>query len=161
MRFRDFLLTFLVSVLATVLTVQLLITIEYIPTQPTYQTQIRQNITGEFTTPATGYPPPTRKIYNVENVTKNAALRILHVYIEFKVISNPNHAFIDFCLWLIDDSLGQKKIAEVKDLDSAFGVLSLDINVDVNHAYSVLIWAASPYISNGTYQGKIIQDISF
>ena len=161
MRFKDFLLTVLVSVLATVLTVQLLITIEYIPTQRPYQTQIRQDITGEFTTPAIGYPPPTRKVHQILNATKNAALRILHIYIEFEVISNPDHAFIDFYLWLIDDSLGQKKIAEVKDLDSAFGVLSLGINVDVNHAYSVLIWAASPHISNGTYQGKIIQDISF
>jgi len=160
MRFRDFLLTVLVSVLATVLTVQLLITIEYIPTQRTTQTQIRQNVTGEFTTPTIGYPPP-KKIHPILNVTKNAVLRVLHIYIEFNVLFNPNHTDVEFYLWLVDDTLNHKKIVEVKDTDSAYGVLSLDINVNVNHAYSIWIWAASLGISNGTYQGKIIQDISF
>jgi len=161
MRFRDFLLTVLISVLATVLTVQLLITLEYIPTQGPSQTQIRQNITGEFTTPAIGYPPPTRKVHQILNATKNAALRILHIYIEFNVISNPNQVKIEFYLWLVDDSLNRKKVAEVKDSDITFGVLSLDINVNTNHAYSVWIWAASDRVSNGTYQGRIVQDLSF
>ena len=161
MRFRDFLLTVLVSVLATVLTVQLLITIEYIPTQRPYQTQIRQNITGQFTTPAIGYPPPTRKVHQILNATKNAAARILHIYIEFNVISNPDRSEIDFYLWLVDDSLNHKVIAEVKDSDTTFGVLSLDISVNTDHAYSTWIWAKSPSTSNGTYQGKILQDLSF
>jgi len=161
MRFRDFLLTVLVSVLATVLTVQLLITIEYIPTQRPSQTQIRQNITGQFTTPATGYPPPTKKVHQILNATQNPAVRILHIYVEFNVISNPNRTDIKFYLWLVDDSLNHKVIAEVKDSDTAFGVVSLDISVSIDHAYSVWIWATSLTTSNETYQGRIVQDLSF
>ncbi len=159
MRFRDFLLTILVSVLATVLTVQLLITIEYIPTQKAYQTQIRQNITGEFTTPTIAYPP-AKKVHNIFNVTNDAVLRVLHIYVEFNIIFNPNYTDVEFYLWLVDDTLNHKKIVEVKDTDSAYGVLSLNINVNVDHAYSIWIWATSLGVSNGTYQGKIIQDIS-
>jgi len=158
MRVKDLFYTIVISIITSSFMIGILISVGILQTQMSLSYEVRQSFSSEFSTLVPGRPPPTKDVVPVQNVTNEAISRMLHICVEFDVTYNSEQQPVQFYLWLIDDSLRNHKVAEIVDSGELYCMLSLDKSVSVNHAYSLWIWAESPFNISGTYYGTVIQD---
>ncbi len=148
--------TVIISSITTILILGSLIWVGVIPLQPnTYQ--LRQTIQEAFT--ITGKNNQQTFTYPIKNITGEATERTLKVYVEFTETNNPSKKEINMEIQLYDTEINKEITKVTSNLDSIYGVSSIDFNLNPKRFYFVrlIIYGVN---TTGSLRGNVLQDIT-
>jgi len=161
MRFKDFLITILISTITSLIIVWTLINAGIIQTQHHYflKQSHSDTLTGIFNETIKSYVIYIEKIH-IENVSEEIAIRFLHISLEARILNYDYHEIVDINYLKLTDQNYQIVISE-KSLRFAASNAFLTIDTSANpvHAYYISLKVTGTHNFTLTYVLKIIQEL--
>lgn len=163
MRFKDFLITILISTITSLIVIWTLINAGIIPTPQQYpKIYLKQTHLGTLV----GLLNQTSKIYeaeidriSIENVSEKTSLRLLHISLEARV-TNFGREILDINHLKLTDQTLQRVISEKSvRFASNYTFLTIDTSVNPVHTYYISLKATGTYNFTLTYNLMIIQEV--
>lgn len=165
MRFKDFLITLLISTTTSLIVIWALINAGVIPTRQQYpQLYIKQSHSGTLV----GVFNETSKMYEanidrlpIENVSDKATLRLLHISLEANVTNYDPYGKVTINSFQLKDQHAETTIAE-KGWDFkpiSYKFLAIDISVSPLHSYYISMNITGTYEFTLKYDLTIVQEL--
>jgi len=165
MRFKDFLLTIIISTITSLIIIWTLINAGIIQTQQQYpQLYLKQQHSGTLI----GVLNETSKKYEayvnkllIENVSNKATVRFLHISLEANVTNYENEEIVEIEYLRLEDQTLQILISEknFRFLSTSYAILGIDMNANPIHSYYVSLKAKGTYNFTLTYNLTIVQEV--
>lgn len=161
MRFKDFLITIIISTITSLIIIWTLINAGIIQTQ--HHSFLKQNYTGTLT----GVLNETSKIYganierlSIENASEKTAIRLLHISLEANVTNYDPNKETAIDSFQLKNQHTEEIIAEkTSDFKLSYNFLTIDASVSPFHTYYISLRISGDYNFTLTYRLVIIQEL--
>jgi len=163
MRFKDFLITLLISTITSLIVIWTLINAGIIPTQREYpqffikQTQ-SDTITSVFDETVKSYVILIEKM-PIENVSDKTAMRLLHVSLEAKIVNYDVNGSVSLNLWLMDQPTNRTVAERILIFGYDYELLAIDIGASPIQVLYVYLKVKGNYNFTLNYNLTIVQEV--
>jgi len=166
MRFKDFLITILISTITSLIIIWTLINAGIIPTQQQYpQIYLKKQhysgtLVGVLNETSKKYEAYVDKLF-IENVSNKATIRFLRISLEANVTNYKKEEKVEIEYLQLQDQTLRIVISEKNFgfLSTSYAILGIDMNANPIHAYYVSLKAKGTYNFTLTYNLTVVQEV--